>query len=441
MITLALRSIPQHRGSALATGLVAVVGTALVTAMTALLATGLAPSTAEDDRPFLTQFPIILGGWVFAIVTFAMVSTIGVALQGRAGEIAGIRLIGATPFQAQWLITAETAVIALVASVPGTTLGYLLGWALSQSIRAAGLTQDASVFTPGVLLPVLGALCVVVASLAAALIASRAIALRDPVAGEIPATGSSSRYRKDRVRRIAAFAIILAGLGSSLTVLALDPADVLTTALTGPGCVLVAVGSCILAPELVDLGNRVLARAPVLGAGGAAHLATTNLAIAPFHIRPVVTFLTLFTGVAAGTLTMQQIENSFGTADSTGQVLASINYLVVALIGAFMAIALINNLIASVGQRRAEFSTMHLIGATALQTQSMLLRESAAAVVVSVLVGSAGAVASTMPFAVAKTGNALQALAAAPSVIVILVGAAITLGVTAVAGRHAVRTA
>jgi putative ABC transport system permease protein len=441
MITLALRSIPQHRGAAFAAGLVAIVGTALVTAMTALLATGLASSTAHGDRAFLTQFPIILGGWVLAIVVFAMVSTVGVALQGRAGEIAGIRLIGATPFQVQSLITIETAVITSIAAVPGTGIGYLLGWTLFESVRASGLTHDSSAFAPGVLLPVLGASCVVIASIVAALIGSKAVALRDPVAGDIPAIGSSSRRGKDHVRRIAASLTIAAGVTSSLTVLTLAPTNILTTALTGPGCVLIAVGSCILAPELVAVGNRVLARVPWLGTGGAAHLATTNLAVAPFRIRPVVTFLTLFTGVAAGTLGMQQIENSVGVADSTGRVLASINYLVVVLIGAFMAIALVNNVVASVGQRRAELGAMHLIGSTSRQTRSMLLRETSAAVAVSLVAGIVGAAVSTVPFAIAKTGNALNAFAMLPSLGVILVGAALTLGVTAIAANRAMRTA
>lgn len=440
MMALALRSIRRHHGAALATGLVAVLGTSLVTAMTALLATGLAPSTAADDRAFLTQFPIILGGWILAIVVFAMVSTVGVALQGRAGEIAGIRLIGATPFQVQCLIGIETAAVALAAAVPGIGIGYLLGWALSQSIRGAGLAHASSAYAPGVLLPVLGALCVVVASLVAAFLGSRAIALRDPVAGEIPASGSPSLRRKDRGRRTAAVATIVVGAASSLTVLALDPEDVLTTALTGPGCVLLAVGSCMLAPELVAVGNRVLAGIHWLGTGGSAHLAATNLAVAPSRIRPVVTFLTLFTGVAAGTLTMQQIENSFGAAGGAGRMLASINYLVVVLIGVFMAIALVNNLIASVGQRRSEFAAMHLIGATAPQTQSMLLRESAAAMAVSLVAGSAGAVVSTIPFAIVKSGDVLPAFSALPYLVVVLIGAAITLGGTAVAGRLVLRT-
>ncbi|MEV4079407.1 hypothetical protein AB0J43_03825 [Nonomuraea fuscirosea] len=55
-------------------------------------------------------------------------------------------------------------------------------------------------------------------------------------------------------------------------------------------------------------------------------MAAINLSAAPERMRPIVTFLTLFISVAAGTLSMQGIENSVGPANSTAQVLASINY-------------------------------------------------------------------------------------------------------------------
>ncbi|MEV5297382.1 hypothetical protein [Amycolatopsis methanolica] len=56
-MSLALRLFRHHRGAAIATGLIALIGMALVSTMTTLLATGLADSTAEEDRSFLTQFP------------------------------------------------------------------------------------------------------------------------------------------------------------------------------------------------------------------------------------------------------------------------------------------------------------------------------------------------------------------------------------------------
>ncbi|MCK2213282.1 ABC transporter permease [Actinomadura sp. ATCC 31491] len=186
MLRITLRSFAHHRAGALATGLVALVGMILVTGMTSLLGTGLAASTAAADRPFLVQFPLIMGGWAVAIVVFAMVSTVGVALGGRAEEIAGIRLIGATPRQVQGMLVLETAAVTAVAAPPGLAGGYLVGWAVMGGIRSAGLTASATVFAPGVALPALGVLVVLAASVLAAWIGSRAPASRSPVADAAP---------------------------------------------------------------------------------------------------------------------------------------------------------------------------------------------------------------------------------------------------------------
>ncbi|GAA4924924.1 putative ABC transport system permease protein [Nonomuraea thailandensis] len=442
MIRIAIRSFAHHRTSAIATGLVALVGTILVTGMMSLLGTGLAGSTTDADREFLVQFPLIVGGWTVAIVLFAMVSTISVALGGRAGEIAGIRLIGASPRQVQWMLAVETAAITAVMALPGLAGGYLVGWAVTRSLHAAGLTSAASAFAPGVLLPVLGVLVVLAASVLAAWIGSRSLARRSPVADAAPPPRRRTGRRPGRGRRVTATIMIGAGLASSAAVLGMDPADILTTALTGPGCVLVAVGLCVLAPELVAAVNLVLRAVLPAHRAAPSHLAAVNLSAAPDRVRPTVTFLTLFVGVAAGTLSMQGIENAAGLAGgSDGQVLASINYFVVALIAAFMAIALTNNLVASITQRRAEFAVMSLVGSTGGQTHRMLVREIGAATAVSTVAGSAGAFLAVLPFAIVKTGDPLQAAAPLPYAITIAIGVCVTLGVSSLVGRHVIRTA
>ncbi|MFF0771233.1 FtsX-like permease family protein [Nonomuraea wenchangensis] len=441
MLKLAIRSFAHHRAGAVATGLVALVGMILVTGMMSLLGTGLATGTVAADRAFLVQFPLIMGGWVVAIVLFAMVSTISVALGGRAGEIAGIRLIGASPHQVQRLLVIETAAVSAVSALPGLAGGHLVGWAVMRAIRSAGLTDPASVYAPGVLLPVLGVLVVLAASVLAAWIGSRALARRSPVADAAPPPRRRTGRRPGGRRRVAAVVTIVAGLGSSAAVLGMDPSDVLTTAMTGPGCVLVAVGLCVLAPELVAAANVTLRAFRRTDGAASSHLAAINLSAAPDRVRPTVTFLTLFVGVAAGTLSMQGIENSAGTTDSTGQVLASINYFVVALIAAFMAIALTNNLVASISQRRTEFAVMSLIGSTRAQTHRMLVGEMAAATAVSVAAGSVGAFLSVLPFALVKTGNPLQAAAPLPYALTIMIGIGVTLGVSSLVGSRVIRTA
>ncbi|MEU6644128.1 ABC transporter permease [Saccharomonospora sp. NPDC046836] len=438
MIALACRLFRHHRATALATGLVALVGMALVVAMAALLGTGLADGTARADRPFLTQFPLIMGGWVVAIVVFAMVSTVGVTLSGRAAEIGGLRLIGATPRQVRVLVSAETLAVSAAAALPGLGAGYLLGWILMASIRSAGLTDPASSFAPGLGVPVAGVALVLVASTVAAWIGSRKPAERSPVEDPVPAT---SKQRREKGRRVVAAVLLIAGVGSASAVLGLSADNIATTAMTGPATVLTAIGLAVLAPELVNVVNRILRGFPALPRGAAAHLAAINLSAAPERVRPVVTFLTLLVGVSAGTLSMQGIENQHASADSTAQVLASINYLVVVLIALFTAIALTNNLVAAIGRRREEFAVLSLIGSTTRQARGMLLRETTAATIVSVAVAGIGALVCVIPFAIVKTGSPAAAFDAGPYLLSIAIGAAIALGVTSVAGSRTIRNA
>ncbi|MFB9491133.1 FtsX-like permease family protein [Nonomuraea dietziae] len=106
-----------------------------------------------------------------------------------------------------------------------------------------------------------------------------------------------------------------------------------------------------------------------------------------------------------------------------------------------MAIALTNNLVASITQRRTEFATMSLIGSTGAQTHRMLVREMVAATAVSIVAGSLGAFAGVLPFAIVKTGSPLPAAAPLPYVVPVIVGIAVTLGVSSLVGRRVIRTA
>lgn len=438
MLKLALRLFGHHRAAAVATGLVALVGMALVVAMTALLGTGLSGSTAAADREFLTQFPLILGGWVVAIVVFAMVSTIGVTLAGRSGEIGGLRLIGAAPRQIRVLVSAETFAITAVAALPGLGLGYLLGLLLLTGVRSTGLIAPGTSFAPGLVLPLIGVAVVLLAGVLAAWIGSRGPARRSPVE---EAPSGRRRARSARPRRIAAIVLLAAGFGSASSVLALPADNIATTGLTGPAVVLCSIGFAILAPELLAAANLIVGRLSRGAKNAEAHLAGVNLRAAPERARPIVTFLTLLVGVSAGTLAMQGIENQHSVPGSGADVLASINYLVVVLISLFMAIALTNNLVAAIGDRRTEFATLSLIGSTVRQVRGMLLRETAAATLLAIAVAVVGSVLCVLPFSIVKTGGPAAAFSAWPFVVSAVFGGGVVLLVTAVAGARVIRSA
>ncbi|MDR2997721.1 MAG: FtsX-like permease family protein [Microbacterium sp.] len=399
MLSLAARSVIRNRSTSIATGVVAITGVALVSAMMALFNTGLSATVPSE---FLTTFPLIVGGWIVAIVVFAMASTVSVTLQGRAQEFTGIRLIGAEPRQIRGLIVAEATMVSLAAAIPGLGLGYALAAILYATMRGGGAISADTLYSPGFLLPIAGVALVLVATLVAGFLSSRRPA-SGSVLGDEPRPRNVMRAKR-LGRLITAGVIIVAGLASSLSTLAFTADDVLTTAMTGPGCVLLAVGVCLLAPELTVVTTSILRGATGVRTAPA-WLAARNLHATPQRVRPLITFLTLFVGIAAGTLGMQGIEDSTEARAADGELIASINYLVVGLLATFMAVALVNNLIAAILRRRPEFVVMRLVGATPRQTGTMLLSETVAAAVVSIVAGSAGAIVSTLPYVWVKTGS------------------------------------
>lgn len=438
MIRLALLSIARHRAGVVPTALVVLIGVILLSGMAGVMATGLAPSTPDDDRAFLVQFPAILGSWILGIVVFAVISTVGVALGGRTDEIRGLRLIGATPGQVRRMVAVETLVVSAVATIPGVLLGYGLGAGIVAMTASTGVLSGTAPLAPGVLFPVVAAVIVIIAATVGAFVGSREAAGRSPV-GEPSAV---KRARAARPRRITAAVLLAVGFGSSMTALAMDPDSVYATAATGPGCVLVAIGAALFAPELLHLADRTLIVVLRKFGGPSARLAATNLRIAPARIRPAVTFLILFIGVAAGTLSMQAIENQAAASGSgIGQLMATINYLVVLLIAAFMSIALINNLVASIRQRQAELSVMSSVGATIGQSTRMLVSETIIATIIAIVAGLIGSIAVVIPFAILKTGSATAALQGIPLLAVALVAGGIALLTTLTSGTTTARAA
>jgi len=371
-------------------------------------------------------------------VVFAMVSTIGVTLAGRSAEIGGLRLIGAAPRQIRVLVSVETLAIAAVAALPGLGLGCLLGLFLLSGVRSAGLTAPSTVYAPGLGLPLVGVALVLVAAVLAAWIGSRGPARRSPVE---EAAAGPRRARSARPRRIASAVLLVAGLGSASAVLSLPADNIATTAMTGPAVVLSSIGFAILSPELIAAATRIAQRLSRGTKNAEAHLAGVNLAAAPERVRPVVTFLTLLVGVSGGTLAMQGIENRHSVPGSTAEVLASINYLVVVLISLFMAIALTNNLVAAIGERRAEFAALSLIGSTIRQAKGMLLRETAAATLLAVMVAVVAALLCVVPFSIVKTGGVAAAFSAGPFLLSAVFGAGVALLVTYLAGARVIRSA
>ncbi|MFI6038311.1 FtsX-like permease family protein [Streptomyces sp. NPDC051315] len=121
------------------------------------------------------------------------------------------------------------------------------------------------------------------------------------------------------------------------------------------------------------------------------------------------------------------------------QVNAEVNFLAMALVLAFTAIAVVNTLAMSVFERVREFALLRLAGATRRQVLRMLRTEALSVLFLATALGSAVALAVLTAFSVGMTGRAAPAVT--PLAYVTVVGAAglLALVATALPGRVALR--
>jgi len=116
----------------------------------------------------------------------------------------------------------------------------------------------------------------------------------------------------------------------------------------------------------------------------------------------------IFTGVATGTVYMQAVENRAAagqTEPGYAQDIKTLNYVVVGMITLFVAIMLINTLIAATARRRVEFAQQRLAGATRPQLLAMVAIEGLLVTVTGALGGTAAAMFTILPFGSARVGH------------------------------------
>ncbi|MDI9896268.1 MULTISPECIES: FtsX-like permease family protein [Nocardiaceae] len=423
MLTYTIRTVWTRRRSYAPTAVVLFSGLVLVLAFVSLLASSGSASNPDDEQ-FLLLFPVILGSWILAISLFAISSTVSVATLARAEEFDTLRRLGATEPQLRLLVALETAVLGIVVAVPAVAVGIGLGSVIFHRLRTIGIVDSATGYAPGIL---------------AAALAATAIVVLGGVAAQFGSRSENSHRGDVKRRRVIAALVTVLGIASSTAAFAVEPTGAGATATAGPGTVFVSIGLALLAREILGGFCRVAAFLfQKLGVSG--YLAAIN-AVSAQGARPTTMFFTLLVGVCVGTLTMQNIENASAGAGPEGQLMASINYSVVGLVASFMAIALINNLIASISRRRSEFGTMVRIGATARQTVRMLTLESVLAVVAAGTTGTIGAVLAVAPYAYVKGGSPTDALSVPVVVLVLAAGTLLTIAATAAAGRRTVAAA
>ncbi|MCW2766834.1 MAG: hypothetical protein JWO11_2793 [Nocardioides sp.] len=404
MTGLALRSL-RHRATAFtATFLAVLLGTALIGSFATLIQTATGPVSSTDGETLMVLGAVV-GGWGTLIVLFSVASTLAITVRQREVEIGLLRTIGATPRQARRLIRLEALVVAILAALGGSLVAAVGGRALLAMLRNGGLVADDVAYGGGVAALAAAAAGVVLTSVLAASIAGRR-ATGGPATVAL-AQGASESGRMRWWRVLAALVLIGYGLAMGVVTITVsadsaDPYDAMAT--SGSSSILVGVGLALLAPLLLRWLS-VLAR-PILGRSGpTGHLAAYNTSRRSHLLSGVLAPVIVLTASSIGTLTLVGIDGrtlAGGVSTPETHTINVLNNVVVGMLSLFAAIMVINSFAAVVSHRRAELNRLWLLGATPGQVRGSVLAEAWVVAGVGVLVGAAAALATIVPFGVAR---------------------------------------
>ncbi|MCY1145675.1 ABC transporter permease [Actinoplanes sp. Pm04-4] len=386
MIAVALRNLRHRPGGFVATFLSALLGAALIMAFASLIDTASGADAASNES--LVTTASVGGGWCLVIVAFAVTSTLTLAVRQREQQITLLRSVGATGPQVRRMIVGEALAVALLAAAVAVPVGWLLGRVLVNLLHNTG--QVASTVDPAFGPIALGAGFGV--TLLGSLVAAFATARR---------TGNQGRQRqRPLLRRIGAGLFLLIGANCAvLTATLMDGKGIDAMQTAGQAGIWASIGLALLAPELLRLVTAVLG--PVVrlfGAPGGLALRGPRLSSA---VMPVL----LFTGIATGTVYMQGIEDRAAAGQvepDYAQDIQTLNYVVVGMITVFVAIMLVNTLIAATTHRRREFAQHRLAGATRGQVTAMVALEGVLITVTGVLGGLVASLFTVLPFGSAR---------------------------------------
>ncbi|WP_238012491.1 FtsX-like permease family protein [Dactylosporangium sp. AC04546] len=423
MIGVALRNLRHRPGGFIATFLSAFLGATLLMGFASLIDT--AAGTDADSAESLVTTAGVGGGWCLVIVVFAVSSTLGLSVRQRAEQITALHRIGATPPQLRRMILGEAAAVSLIAAAAAVPLGLVIGRVLLNLLQNTGQVAESTEFVFGGAAINVGFGVTLVGSLVAAVAASRRTA---------------PKAQRPRLRRAAAVLFLAAGAScGTLTATVMDGKGVDAMQTAGQAGIWASLGLALLAPELLRLVTAVVGPAMRGVAGELAVLAVrTRIRQLASAVMPVL----LFTGVATGTVYMQAIEDKA----AEGQVqpdyardVQTLNYVVVGMMTLFVAIMLVNTLIAATASRRREFAQHRLAGATRGQLVAMVAMEGLLVTVTGVLGGSLASLVTIVPFAAARADRLWPE--ATPAAYAVVVATAIALTAAAMIGttRRATR--
>jgi len=417
MIAVALRGLRHRPGGFVATFLSSFLGATLLMTFAALLDTAAGADAASADS--LSTTAAVAGGWCLIIVIFAVTSTLSLAVRRRGEQTALLRRLGATGPQLRRMIVGEAVAVALAASVAALPVALVLGRLLLSLMRDTGQVGAGVGYAFGPIAPAVGFGVTLLGSIVAAVATARRTA-----------GPPGARAERPRARRAAGVAFLLIGANCAvLTATLMDGKGIDAMQTAGQAGIWAAIGLALLAPELLRLVTAALA-IPVRRAGGAAgELAVLAVRQRTRQLAGAVMPVALFTGIATGTVYMQGIEDDAAAGTirpDYAQDVQTLNYVVVGMITVFVAIMLVNTLVAATTHRRREFAQQRLAGSTRGQVLAMVSLEGLLVTVAGVLAGSAASLFTILPFGAARVDRVWPEATPVAYAVIVAVALALT---------------
>lgn len=426
MFLLAMRSIRHRPGRFLATLLSAFLGAVIIMTFNSMHDTAAQDGVDPTSAQTLTTAAGVVGGYGTLLVFFAVASALTVNVRQRAAELELLRRSGATPAQLRRMVVGEAVVVALVGAALAIGPALLGGRALLEVFQDSGQVAESVDFSFGPIALATGIDITLLASAGAAFLAVR--------------RATRGQERRGGVRKLLAYAALLAGAASASSTFVFSATDAALMAPPAYGAILLSVGCALMAPRLLE---AVLDRLPLHGASG--WLAVRNLRERAGHLAGILMSLILFTAVATATLTMQAVESDAVAASGLkksvdARNLETLNFTVVGIIVVFVCVMLVNSLYAATSYRAREFGQQRLAGATPGQVLGTVGTETLVLTVTGVLFGMAAALAGIVPFTTVRTDGVLPGEVYGIGVAVIAVAATVTLGTSLATARRMLRT-
>ncbi|MFF6995237.1 FtsX-like permease family protein [Streptomyces sp. NPDC008313] len=444
MFPLALRSLRHRAGGFLASFVVMFLGATMLMSFASMLDTAGGDGVTDASEETLTTLASVVGGWGLILVVFAVTSTLTLSVQQRSSEMALLKSVGATPAQVGRMIVGEAAVLSVLAALLAVPWAVFGGRALLDVLIDTDQVAPAVSHRFGPIALGMGlGITFLAATLAALLAARRATRMG---AAESLAAAATGSQRLGKVRIVAALLFLAGGVNLGVLTVVLEhekSAEIMQTA--GSASILVAIGLALLSPLLIR-GVTALLGGPLQRLTGVSgYLTVRNVRSRSGGLATALMPVILFTGIGSGTFYMQSIENTASAAEGIAKTteqrnIETLNFVVIGTVVLFACIMLVNILIAATTHRSREFGQQRLVGATPRQVLRMVTAESVLLAVTGVLFGSIAALATIVPFAVARTDDIVPDAPLAIHLTIVGIAAGVTLLASVGTARRRLRT-